>query len=148
MSLKMRMTETGGFDLKEPDEWLAGVILGIEEREGQYGPGIKFIIELDNAGEDELPTWAICSQRLSTKSKLYKWLAGLDPTNLPEPGDAVDLNKFVDRRVEVMFEHYEEDGLTRQKVSKLRAEKKATDLQKKQAAASKAKTVAPDEEPF
>ena len=147
MSLKLTMSESTGFDLHEPDEWLAGTVTSIEESEGgKYGPGLKWVIQLD---DEEWDTWAFCSQKLSPKSKLYSWLAGLDPQNLPDPGDVVDFSSYIGRRVQVMFEQYEADGVTKETVAKLRAEKKPSDLQKKQAAASKAKTTAPDDEaPF
>ena len=139
------MQEASGFDLHEPDEWLPGTIRAIEETEGQYGPGLKWIIGLDG---EEWDTWAFCSQKLSPKSKVYGWLKGLDPQNMPEPSEVVDFNKFVGKRVEVMFEQFDDDGSTREKVSKLRAEKKSA-IQGAQKAAAKAKRpVEDDDSPF
>lgn len=148
MSLKMTMTESSGFDLHEPDEWLSGKITAIEETDGMYGPGLKWIILLDDENWD---TWAFCSQKLSTRSKLYDWIKGLDPQNLPEPGGTVDLKQYVGKRVQVMFEQYETETGLREKVVKLRAEKKpAASLSQKQGQAARAKKPLddPDEAPF
>lgn len=140
------MTE-GSFITHEPDEWYSGLILRVEEG-GDYGFGdtIRFVIALD--GEDDNETWALASQKLSPRSKLYGWVKGIDPALIPEVGEPFKYKKLEDRRVEVMFEAGEE----RERVTKIRAEKKATPLQKKQAAATAAKKPAvdygPDESPF
>ena len=138
------MTE-GSFITHEADEWYPGLLLRVEEG-GDYGFGdtIRFVIALD--GEDDQETWALASQKLSPRSKLYGWVKGIDPSLIPEVGQPFKYKELEDRRVEVMFEA----GDDREKVVKIRAEKKAaTPLQKKQAQASAAKKpVAPDEEPF
>lgn len=146
MSLKLTMTEAAGFDLHESDEWIAGTITAIEETEGQYGPGLKWIIGLDG---EEWDVWAFCSQKLSPKSKVYGWLKGLDPQNVPEAGDTYDFGKLVDKRVEIMFEQFDDDGQTREKVSKIRAEKKQAAIKGQQKAAARAKTGQDDDDsPF
>lgn len=144
MSLEnITMTE-GSFITHEADEWYPGLLLRVEEG-GDYGFGdtIRFVIALD--GEDDQETWALASQKLSPRSKLYGWVKGIDATLIPEVGEAFAYKKLENRRVEVMFEAGEE----REKVVKIRAEKKtATPLQKKQAQATAAKKPAPDEEPY
>lgn len=137
-------TESGGFDLHEPDEWHDGTVTGIEEsNDGQWGPGLKWLIVLDDdePHDDGAPweTWAFCSQKLSPRSKLYGWLKGIDPSLIPEPGGTVDLDDLVGTRIQVMFERvngHDPDGnpQEKEKVTKIRAGKKAD---KKKAAESK-----------
>jgi hypothetical protein len=128
MPLTITATEAGGFDLHESDEWFDGMVVAIEETEGQWGPGLKWIIELDGElNDDNTPreTWAFCSQKLSPRSKLYQWLKGLDPAAIPDAGETVDLETFIGERVQVMFERYDgfdQDGnaMEKEKVVKLR----------------------------
>lgn len=144
MSLKLTMTE---YNLHEEAEWLPGELVAIEETEGgQYGPGLKWIVLLDGENSD---TWAFTGQSLTPKARLTKWVRDLDPTNPPEVGQEVDLEKYVGARVEVLFEQELKDGITKEKVTRIRAQKVATGLQAKQAAAAKAKKpIPPDQEPF
>lgn len=128
MPLTVTATESGGIELHEPDEWIDGVLQSIEEDEGQYGAQYKFIIQLDGDDEDR-QQWAYCSQKLSPRSKLYAWVKGLDPDALPEPGGTLDLEQFIGRRVQVMFEHFEgydafvDATVTKEKVVKIRGAK-------------------------
>jgi hypothetical protein len=153
MPLTITATEAGGFDLHEADEWYDGMVVAIEETEGQWGPGLKWIIELDGeVNDDNTPreTWAFCSQKLSPRSKLYQWLKGLNPAAIPEAGGTVDLEEFIGSRVQVMFERYDgfdQDGnsLEKEKVVKLRAGKPA---EKKRVGKPAAAPVEDDEEVF
>ena len=172
MPLKIQMSESSGFDLHVADEWLAGIIKGIDEEPDRgFGVGLKWVIQLDNEDWD---VWAFCSQKLTTRSKLYKWLQGLDPDHVPEKDEIVDLEPYIGRRVQVMFEHYIPEGGTandkREKVARIRAEKTTTrsasggsarvaatvetppsqsSMSAKQAAAARAKlTLDDDEAPF
>ncbi len=151
--MEITMTE-GSFVTHELDEWYPGTLTGIEPADDYgFGPTVRFLITLD--GEDE-ETWALASQKLSPKSKLYGWVAGIDPTNLPETGKKWDYKPLIGRRVEIMFA----DNEGRERVTKIRAEKKKGDqtpLQKKQAETSAAKKppardtsefANPDEAPF
>lgn len=136
------MTE-GSFITHEADEWFPGLLVRVEEGEDYgFGATIRFVIQID--GEDDNETWALASQKLSPRSKLYGWVKGIDPTLVPEVGESLNTKKLADRRVEVMFDA--ESG----RVSKIRAEKKTTPLQKNQKAAAAAKKPAAqdDESPF
>lgn len=133
MSLQVTLSESGGFDLHEPEEWLDGLIVAIEETEGTFGPGLKWIIELDDdepADNGEArETWAFCSQKFSPRSKLYSWIKAIDPALIPEPGDVLDLEDIIGQRVQVMFERYQGDidgePVEKEKVAKIRAAKKS-----------------------
>jgi len=133
MPLTLTVSESGGFELHEEDEWFDGQITSIEEtNDGQWGPGLKWIIELDgdtyqlDDGEEvQRETWAFCSQKLSKRSKLYGWARGLgwDPDD-----ETIDLEDYIGVRCQVMFERF--DGFDREgspqekeKVVKLRAGK-------------------------
>jgi len=151
--LEIPMVESSGFDLHEPDEWYPGSITRISETDDNgYGPGLKWEMQLD---DEEWDTWAFSSQKLSIKSKLYQWLAAINPETLPKVDDVVDLADLIGRRVEVMFERVQRDGAEREKVTKIRAEKtkdgygKGSTLPAKQReAAAAAKKKAEDEAPF
>lgn len=151
MPLVIERTESGGFDLHEPDEWFDGTITAIEETDGQWGAGLKFIIVLDGeeTADDGYPreTWAFASQKLSPRSKLYGWAKGLgwDPES-----ETIDLEEFVDARCQVMFEQYEgtdPDGnaVTKEKVVKVR---KGKGKAKKAAKAKKPVEDEADDAPF
>jgi hypothetical protein len=139
MPLQIPVSESEGFELHDADEWYDGTITGVEETDGQWGAGIKFLIVLDGeeAADDGYPreTWAFASQKLSPRSKLYQWAKGLGWN--PDDG-TLDLEEYIDARCQVMFEHYngtDPDGnsLEKEKVVKLRKGKgKAKKAAKKQ----------------
>ena len=119
------MKEAGGFDLHEETEWYEGTITDIEETDGQYGAGYKFVIGIDGETFDDgkpRDTWAFCSQTLSPRSKLFKWAKGiLGEAAMPAPGQPFDLGQMIGARVKVMFEHVqsttpEGDQITKDKV--------------------------------
>lgn len=138
--------QEGSFITHEVDEWFPGVLIRVEEG-GDYGFGdtIRFVIQIDG---EEGETWALASQKLSPRSKLYGWVKAIDASLIPEVGEPFKYKKLEDRRVEVMFEQ----GDDRERVTKIRAEKKvASGLQKKQgqaAAAKKPSVPEGDDSPF
>lgn len=161
MPLEVTMAESSDSYLHEPDEWIPGQIVDIQAApDTGFGPGFKWVIELDDAEEGDFDQWAFCSQTLSLRSKLYGWLTALGVN--PQVGEKVDLAQLVGRDIEVMFERFEKDGVTKEKVVKIRQQKsqavtrKPSDLQTKQtetktARAPKRETtdfVNPDEAPF
>lgn len=125
MSLIVKAQEAGGLELHAADEWVDGTLRDILEDDGQYGAQFKFVIHLDG-DDDDRTTWAYCSQKLSPRSKLTAWVKGLDADALPEPGGNIDLEQFIGRRVQVMFEHFEgydafvDANVTKEKVVKIR----------------------------
>lgn len=131
MPLQITVKESGGFDLHEEGEWYTGTIVDIEDLpDGQYGPGLKFIINLDGETFDNgtaRDTWAFCSQNLSPRSKLYKWVKGIvGEANMPQAGETLDLGQLIGRRVKVMFEHVpgmspDGDPITKERVVNLKA---------------------------
>lgn len=111
MTLTVTMQESGGFELHEEAEWYEGILLNIEEADDRgFGPGLKWIINLDGetdsfSGEPR-ETWAFCSQKLSPRSKLFRWAKGvLGEHAMPEPGGALDLAGLIGARIKIMFEH-------------------------------------------
>lgn len=143
MSLDEITLTEGSFVTHEVDEWYPGVLTTIEEGDDYgFGPTIRFIIALDG---EEGETWAMSSQKLSPRSKLYGWVKGIDPSLIPDVGQAFQYRKLEGRRVEVMFEL----GEDREKVTKIRAEKKtAAPIRTQQKRAAAAKVVTDDEAPF
>ena len=155
------MRESGGFDLHEEGEYYTGTVVDIEDLpDGQYGPGLKWFINLDGEILDDgkpRDTWAFCSQTLSPRSKLYKWAKGiLGESALPASGQTLDLGQMIGKRVKVMFEHapaMDPDGnpITREKVVTIKAaENGAAPAPSQPAPAQPAQPVhqAPDTEPF
>lgn len=146
MSLKLKMTESG--PTHEADEWYSGMLTRVEEGDDYgYGPTVRLIIELD---DEQSETWAMASQTLSPRSKLYSWVKGIDPGLLPEPGGILDLSDLEDRRVDVMFETTQkDDGTERERVVKIRASKSKPPvkvMQKRAATAKRAVAASDDEE--
>lgn len=125
MSLEI-MYEEGGDFLHEADEWLPGTLTGLEADEGQFGPSIKwiFILDEDIQGGQGRETWAWTAQKVTTKNKTGRWVSAIEPSM--SVGQVVDLNKLVDRRVDIMFEKsVKADGTAGEKVAKVRASKVA-----------------------
>lgn len=126
------MKESSGYDLHEENEFYEGTVVEIQDLpDGQYGPGLKWIINLDGEvdpiSQEPRDTWAFCSQTLSPRSKLYKWAKGvLGETAMPAPGEMFDLARLVGVRVKVMFEHVpsmddEGNPTTKEKVTVIKA---------------------------
>lgn len=134
MPLELAVTTGGDGYLHEPEEWTAGTVRTIEETDGHYGPGLKWIIQLDQ-DEPDNETWAFCSQNLSPRSKLYGWLKALGADL--DSGAVIDLEDYIGARVDVFFERYETnvDNTTveKEKVTKLRASKTKAPTRKKTA---------------
>jgi hypothetical protein len=134
------------FELHEPDEWYPGTIAQIVDGDDYgYGPTVKFIInldgEIDAITDEPRETWAMCSAKLSPRSKLYGWVKSIDASALPEEGGTLDLAVFEGRRVDVMFEHAESDNGTKDRVVKIRsikADKATGGIREKQQRASAA----------
>lgn len=156
MPLTIEMKESGGFDLHEADEWFDGLLVAIEETDGNWGPGLKWIIELDDDDPadngDPRETWAFCSQKLSPRSKLYSWAKAIDPASIPEAGGILDLEDFIGTRVQVMFERYlsdiDGDSVEKEKVVKIRAAKKQPAKRPANTRTRKARDDEPEDEPF
>ena len=134
------------FELHEADEWYPGVIAAVEDGEDYgFGPTVKFIIHLDGEvdpiSDEPRETWAMCSLKLSKRSKLYGWVNAIDPSLIPDEGQTLDLAVLEDRPVDVMFEHAESENGTRDRVVKIRAQKGAgiREKQKRASAAAKPK---------
>jgi hypothetical protein len=160
MSLTVTMTESGGFELHEENEFYEGTITSIEEAEDRgFGPGLKWIINLDGetdaiSGEPR-DTWAFCSQKLSPRSKLYKWARGvLGEAGMPAAGGTLDLTSIIGARVKVMFEQVpgtDENGnaVTRERVVAIKTSSTAAPVAATPApAAPAAPQAAAQPEPF
>jgi len=140
----VKMEEAGKSFLHEPDEWLPATIDRVEEGDDYgFGPTIRLILHIDgdiSEGGEQNETWAMASQKLSPRSKLYGWLKGINPSLLPDVGGTVQLDALNNLRVDVMFEHYDDAGTTKEKAAKFRASKTK--------APAKVPTVADKEAPF
>ena len=117
MPLEITATEAEGFDLHPEDEWIDATIQDIEEDEGEYGPSLRWVFDVDG---DEV--WAWCSQKLSKRSKLGGWLKGLGHDI--EAGETVNLKEYIGNPVQIMFERYDGfyDGepIEKEKIVKVR----------------------------
>jgi len=124
--VQIKMESGSGF-LHEPDEWLTATLDRVEEGDDYgYGPTVKLILQIDGDIDDggtQHETWAMASQKLSPRSKLYGWIKGIDPNLLPAEGETVNLDDLAGRRVEVMFEHEETPEGTKEKATRMRGSK-------------------------
>ena len=146
MPITMEVTDGSYY---ENDSWYHATILGFEETEDNlgYGPGIKWLLERE--GEEGREQWAFSSQKLSPRSKTYKWVKAIDPDVLPEPGEMFNIEVLAGREVEVEFGPKESDP-TSQVVTRIKARKEKNTGQKirEQAAArnrQKAEQTDPDD---
>jgi hypothetical protein len=140
------MSEGASF-FHEADEWLPATLARVEEGDDYgYGPTIRFILLVDGDVNDETgeqrETWAMASQKLTPRSKLYGWIKGIDASLIPDDGGTINLADLEGRRVDVMFEHgTKDDGTAKETVAKLRPSKV-------EAPADPAPTAADKETPF
>ena len=138
------------FELHEPDEWYPGTIAAIVDGEDYgFGPTVRFVLhidgEIDAISDEPRETWALCSAKLSPRSKLYGWVKSIDATVIPAEGGTLDLSVLEGRDVDIMFEHSESENGTRDRVTKMRT-RKATGIQAKQKAVKAASKPAPVED--
>lgn len=149
---KLMVRAAADFEPHEPEEWLPGKIIDIEETPDDrgFGAGLKYILILDDdeLREDgsERETWAFSSQIVSRKSKLGKWGLAILGDAMPPEGEPFDLNLLLQVPVEVFFEQFEGENdegkkVTKEKVLKIRARKRG------KAARPKVRTVVENDEP-
>lgn len=145
--MKLEVTDSG-FEPHDEDRWYAGTLLKIEPDEGQFGPQLKWTLDLDE-DDDEREQFAWCSQKLSPKSKLFKWIKGLTGRK-PTVGEVIDVDQFASMRVACMFEQYlDGEGNTRDRVTRIVAEQKAfPNTQPSSTGSSDADGQSDDEQPF
>lgn len=167
--MKIPVKESAQFEMHEPEEWLAGKIIDIEETEpGKFGPGLKIVLVLDddepNDDGSDNEVWAYTSQKLSTRSKLFAYASAILGDEMPDVGQVLDLDLLIGKKVDVFFERYtgvdretgapvEKEKVTRMRARKARATKADPDIQSKQAEATAAKkrtrpVITSDEAPF
>ena len=119
--------QSAGFLHLDEDAPHIGTIVDVQSDTGQFGPQLKFIIEIDGDGltDDGLPrqTWAFTTQNYSARSKLGQYAQAV----LGEMPEALDTDDFIGREVEVTFEQYNKvdpisgQNMTKEKVVGLRA---------------------------
>lgn len=126
MPLQVTVEEPKDTWLHEEGEWYTGTLNNIEEFDGEYGPGYKFIIHLDDEFNQEgepRETWAFTGQKITPKTKLGRWAKGLgyDLT----AGTNINLEEIINTSVAVEFEHvpgFDKDGqaITKERVVKMK----------------------------
>ena len=146
MALKVKKTATAHIDEGE----YTAVISGIQQKEGHFGNYYIWTFILKNALSEGSPVEGICkltgltSDKLSPKSKMYKWAKA---ANLDVDSDEIDLEDALKKRVRVYIEDDEDDsGQTWSKITKVRtAGKKAASAEEEEveeeAPKQKAKTI-------
>lgn len=119
----MTMTDND-FEKKEENEWYAATIVAFEEADDTgYGPGIKWILELE--GEEGREQWAFSSQKLSPRSKTYKWVKGIDENVLPEAGGVFNIEVLAGREIFVEFGP-NENNPDKQVITRMKGRKQST----------------------
>jgi len=114
--------------LHPEDEWLGATIDDIVPVQGQYGPQLRWEILLDEEADQgngaegaDRKDWYFTGPRVTTNERnklrqVIKWLTG----EFPEQGEQVDLRAFIGMPVRVMFERYEKDGQTRDRIYRMK----------------------------
>ena len=127
MTIELEATESGS-----PIPLEAGVypakVSGVEEAEGgQFGDQVKLLLLTDEPADDGEPIelWAWASRKLSTRSKLWKWVTAITGS-MPEVGKTFKIEGLLigkPCRVQISEERLD-DGSTRKKVSEILAPSK------------------------
>lgn len=107
-------------ELHEPLEWLPAEIVAVEEKEGNFGPQLRFAMIVD---DDERETWVYTSLSYNPspdfQSKLFQVANAALGGKAPE--DGIDPSSLVGTSLDIMFEQYTTDqGNTREKATKFR----------------------------
>ncbi len=94
----------------------AGKVVAIEDATGDFGPQLKYRIELDSG--TNLTTWS--SQAFSPKSKLYGWTQAIVFNGAAIPKDYIlDTDALLDKPVMVNVTTVDKDGATFNRVKDL-----------------------------
>lgn len=70
----------------------------------EYGPSFKWFFRLLDEPYVDVPLSALCSTKISERSKLYGWLINLGYQGL-EPNVSVDLSQLLNHQVNVLVKH-------------------------------------------
>ena len=119
---------TSDIPLHPEDEWIAGKVRNIVPVQGNYGPQLRWEIVLEDEqgqgngaeGEDRAE-WYFTGTRITTNERnklrqVLKWLTG----EFPEQGAQVDLREFIGADIKVMFERFEKDGQTKDRIYRMK----------------------------
>jgi hypothetical protein len=101
MSFTITPTEPQGLDL--PAGVYPGTVQSVTPAEGEFGPQAKFVVTLDNQDADNSEAWAWCSQKISPKSKLARWIKALNAPAYVK-GQPYDVEQLAGRRCGVLIE--------------------------------------------
>ena len=102
--MALELTVTANSYHHDENRWYPGFIDSLEETEHvQYGPGLKWVILLDDDQDSAYPeTWAFSSQNISPGSKVHTWLTQIY-SQAPAVGVKVKLGELFGKRVAIKF---------------------------------------------
>lgn len=88
--MKFTFTEAEGLPLGS----YAAKFSAAEPFENDFGPGVRLVFEVLQGEHQGRKSSRICSQKLSSKSNLFKFVQSLKGSKL-EPGEQVDLADYI-----------------------------------------------------
>ena len=68
--------------------------IGVEEFENEFGPGVRLKWQVNNGERTGSTTSAMCSQKLSPKSKLYQFVKAMKGDEITA-GEQIDLQSYL-----------------------------------------------------
>ncbi|MEO2035578.1 MAG: hypothetical protein ABGZ35_26160 [Planctomycetaceae bacterium] len=88
----MKFTMTVGEGI--PAGGYSAEFIGVEEFENEYGPGVRLKWKVNDGEHAGAEPSAMCSQKLSAKSKLHKFVKALKGGEIAA-GEEIDLQTYV-----------------------------------------------------
>lgn len=101
-----------------PPGWYRGIVMGITEVEGEYGPQLEWTFMLDGFEDKLIRAWT--STIFSPQSKLFSWVEAVFAKTIP-PSYDLDTDHLLGKAVDVRLEERPGRAGTFVKVTQLAA---------------------------
>ena len=99
-----------------PEGTHIGKLIGIDEKEGKYGPILRFAFYLDDY--DDI-VYGVCgAKKVARGTRLYDWLQTLSGSNL-DAGQKIDLESLIESVAEIKITNVEREGRIYHNVTEL-----------------------------
>ena len=94
---------------------IADVIYG----ESQYGKTCKFLFALTDEPDEPTISGLCSANKLTTQTKLYRWLSALNGGGNLEKGSKIEPESFIDSNVEILVTNSSKDGVEYSNVAEI-----------------------------